>query len=130
MIAGFVDGYRKVICMFLAGVIFVAPVLSQQIESECLQARLDGKKDGGDAASPLWLLAGVGCGCLGVGAAYVAAPSPPAEKLVGKSADYVICYTEAYKKEGRTRQALYAVGGWLVFIVVYIAAGGLTVEEE
>ena len=80
-----------------------------------------GKSDGKDAASGLWLIAGLGCGCIGVGAAYVFTPSPPADRLVGKSYDYIHCYTKAYKSAARASNMIYAAIGWAVWITIYLA---------
>jgi hypothetical protein len=107
----------KAIAMTLAVLMIITPLLAQQQASDYVQGKLDGERDA--TGSALWILAGVGCGCFGVLGAYVFRPSPPAERLIGKTADYVIGYRDGYKGKSANRNALYAAGGWLAFVVVY-----------
>lgn len=88
------------------------------------QGKADGRRDGNAAASPLWGLAGLGCGCFGVGAAFLIAPPVPGEKLIGKSADYVNGYSEGYKSAVVMRQVGYASAGWLIWLVIWLAITG------
>lgn len=82
----------------------------------------EGKEDGKKAASPLWILAGLGCGCFGVVGAALFPPSPPAERLAGRSADEVECYIRAFKSGARGKNAVYAATGWAVWIFIYVVA--------
>jgi hypothetical protein len=88
----------------------------------CEEGTIDGQAAGNKAASPLWIVAGVGCGCIGVGAAYLIKPSVPADRLVGMSPEYVVCYTEAYKNSARDRQVIYSMIGWGIWLIIYFAA--------
>ena len=107
-------------------VVLVVPavVFAQVAEStaaECLQGKADGERDGkGNAA---WILAGAGCGIIGLGAAYLIKPSPDASTLLGKSSEYVLCYTEAYQNKAKGKNAMYAGVGWAIAIVVLLATG-------
>jgi hypothetical protein len=68
----------------------------------------DGKIDGASQASYLWAVAGLGCGCLGLGAAYLIGGTVPIENVIGKTSDYVHGYSNGYKTALKSRQALYA----------------------
>lgn len=114
---------KKIIALSLAAMMLATPILAQQAPSDYVQGKTDGARDGNAAASPLWFAAGVGCGCFGAGAAYLMPPSVPAERLVGKSADYATGYAEAYRSAGRNRQTLYACTGWLTWGLIYLAIG-------
>lgn len=106
------------------------PAIAQPAEAavdDCMQGKLDGKRDA--KGNPLWILAGVGCGICGAGAAYLMKPNPPAEALLGKSSAYVLCYTEAYQSKARMMNTGYACAGWAAFVAVYAAAGGFETEE-
>ncbi len=72
-------------------------------------------------------------GLLGVGAAYVITPSPPAMQLLGKSSEYVAAYTDAYVRAAKGVQTSNAwigcivngvIGGVIgvVYAVVVVAA--------
>ncbi len=68
-------------------------------------------------------------GLLGVGAAYVITPSPPAMQLLGKSSEYVAAYTDAYVRAAKGVQTSNAWIGCIVngvisvvYAVVVVAA--------
>ena len=77
-------------------------IQSQAVAQAELDAAIDVEKD------TVWYGAGFFFGVFGVGAAYVLTPSVPPERLLGKSAEYLIYYTNAYRgvvKGKRTEQA-------------------------
>jgi hypothetical protein len=113
--------FGKTIVLALSILLLTMPVLAQQVTDDCLRAKQDGKTDGKAAGNALWLLAGFGCGCIGLGAALIFTPSPHTERLVGKSSDYVLCYTQSFKSAARGKQAAYAAVGWGIWIIVYAA---------
>ena len=85
-------------------------------------AKSDAEFDAGeDVNTTLWLAAGgilgvVGnlpLGAIAIGGAYVYQPIPPAERLLGKPADYVSLYTDAYKASARNLQLNAAAKGAL-----------------
>ena len=119
----------KVISVFLIAIMVSIPMtlLAQQQEGTFAQGKMDGERDA--KGNALWVLAGAGCGIFGVGAAYFMKPSPPAQALVGKSADYVLGYTDGYQNKARNANAGYACGGWAAFIAIYAAAGGFSTTE-
>jgi len=60
-----------------------------------------------------WVVGGFCCGIFGVGGAYLLPPSPPVQMLIGKSAEYVMGFTEGYKNESKKKNATYASLGCL-----------------
>ena len=110
---------KKGIALTLAILIIATPLLAQQTMDDYVQGKLDGERD--SKGNPLWILAGVGCGVFGVGAAYFIKPSPPAHALVGKASGYVMGYTEGYQKKSRNKNAGYACAGWAAWIIFYLA---------
>jgi hypothetical protein len=106
----------------------VAPqaAAAPQMETEALasvadQAKMDAKAD---VKGGTWFVVGCLLGLVGWIIAYVVEPNPPATRLLGKSADYVAVYTDAYKKEAKSLQARKALSGCLVgeaiSILVYV----------
>ena len=111
--------------VYCAVFLVVPAVVFAQVEEgtdvECVQGKADGERDGkGNAA---WILGGVGCGIIGVGVAYLNKPSPDASTLLGKSPEYVLCYTEAYQNKARGKNAGYACIGWAISLVILLATG-------
>ena len=48
---------------------------------------------------------------VGMAVAFVYSPSPPTERFIGKSPEYISAYTDAYKSKARWVQAQWAAGG-------------------
>ena len=83
-----------------------------------------------DVNTTVWLAAGgilgvVGnlpLGAIAVGGAYVYQPVPPTDRLLGKPAEYVTVYTDAYKAKSRNLRlsaaAKGALGGAAVFCLL------------
>lgn len=118
---------KKTIAVILAILMFTAPILAYQTSTEYARGKLEGERDA--RGNPLWLLAGVGCGIFGAGAAYFIKPTPPSHALMGKSPDYVLGYTEGFQNKARMSNVGYACAGWAAFAAIYIAAGGLETQE-
>ncbi|MCF7911334.1 MAG: hypothetical protein K9M99_02310 [Candidatus Cloacimonetes bacterium] len=130
----------KVVSLILALLLFSMPVIlkaqlleeqakdQQSAEQTYAQGQLDGKRDA--KGNPLWILAGCGCGLFGVLGAILIKPNPPAQKLIGKSNDYVLGYTEAYKKAASGKNTGYAFGGWAAYLIAYFASGGFGTMEQ
>ena len=68
----------------------------------------------------LWFGAGCLFGLLGVGAAYLVEPNPPATALVGKNSNYVALYTENYKKVAKGIQTKQAIWGCVTSSLIYV----------
>ena len=105
----------------------VNPVIAQEgvVETSdiCQRAKLDAQAD---VNKMLWF--GVGClfGILGLGAAYIIEPSPPATRLLGKPPEYVAVYTDCYRDEGKRVQTKNALVGCLIgeaaVLIIYAIA--------
>ena len=117
---------KKVVALILLVLIVATPLAAVQTQDDYIQ----GKADGEQAASGnfLWFFAGAGCGLIGVGAAYLMKPGPPAHAMVGKSANYAIGYRDGYGNKSRNQNTLYACGGLAAFIAIFAAAGGFQTE--
>ncbi len=120
----------KAISLLLIIILVSMPmVLIAQDQAETFsQGKMDGERD--TRGNAVWILAGIGCGIFGVGAAYFIKPSVPAQVLVGKSSDYVLGYTEGYQNKARNKNAGYACAGWALFVAVYLAAGGFNTSSN
>ncbi len=85
-----------------------------------MEATEDAKADENAA---LWFFAGCLLGVIGVVIAYVADPTPPAARLMGKSPEYLAIYMQTYRSEGRSaqvRSALWGIGTVIILGVVLI----------
>ena len=103
------------------------------VETYASQAIIDAEHDAAVAADPLLWMVGtfigtsvVGClfcGLPAIGVAYIHQPSPPTARLMGKSAEYVLLYTQTYKEKIRSHQVMDAtigcVGGSLVAAFIW-----------
>ena len=81
---------------------------------------LVGKSNGEQAAngSVGWAVAGFGCGCFGIGFAYLNKPNPNPLMLAGKSDAYIAGYIQGYRNKARNANIVYATIGWLASIVL------------
>ena len=120
-------------------------VLSLNVPLQCfaqrntvaLEAKTDAEYDAeDDVNTALWLAAGGvlgvagNCllGSLAVGGAYVYQPVPPPERLLGKSAEYVSFYTDAYKARMRRLQVVAAAKGAAGGAAVFFLLGTLNIK--
>ena len=119
--------YIFVVLMCVLSLSMPLQCLAQQQNSVALEAKTYAEYDAeDDVNTALWLVAGGILGTAGsfllgsvaMGGAYVYQPVPPAERLLGKSAEYVSFYTDAYKARIRRLQLVAAIKG---------AAGGTAV---
>ncbi len=108
-----------------------------QQDSVALKAKADAEYDAeDDVNTALWLSAGGILGVAGtcllgavaVGGAYVYQPVPPADRLLGKSAEYVNFYTDAYKARMRRLQLVAATKGALGGSAVFFLLGTLNIR--
>jgi hypothetical protein len=121
---------QKTISLSLIILVLIIPLMARQTDTgnDYLQGKADGEMDA--KGNPLWLLGGALCGIFGVAGAYFIKPKPPTEPLLGKSAEYVLGYTEGYQNKARGKNAGYACGGWAIFIVIFAAAGGFDTSSS
>lgn len=68
----------------------------------------------------IWFSGGCLFGLLGVGAAYLISPSPPAAALIGKNSSYIAVYTKNYKKVAKGIQSKQAMYGCLTSSMIGI----------
>ena len=110
--------------------------LAQQ-NSVALDAKTAAEYDAeDDVNTTLWLVTGGilgtagSCllGSLAIGGAYVYQPVPPAERLLGKPAEYVSFYTDAYKARIRRFQLGAAAKGSAGGTAVFFLLGTLKVK--
>ncbi len=129
---------RGVIFQFLVVLMIALSVqcFAQQ-GSVALKAKADAEYDAeDDVNTALWLSAGgvLGVagtcllGALAVGGAYLYQPVPPADRLLGKSAEYVNFYTDAYKARMRRLQLVAATKGALGGSAAFFLLGTLNIK--
>ena len=85
------------------------------------QAKSDAKRDIASSSINSWYYMGFCLGGIGVIAALAATPTVPADKLLGKSPEYVLYYSKAYKSEMRRQRTKNASIGCCVFGCLFLA---------
>ena len=85
------------------------------------QAVADAKRDIASSSINSWYYMGFCLGGIGVIAALAATPTVPADKLLGKSPEYVLYYSKAYKSEMRRQRTKNASIGCCVFGCLFLA---------
>jgi hypothetical protein len=116
---------RLLIALALAVAVLVYPatVLAAEGEETVAEGTLAGRADGQvNTSSVLWLGAGCLFTQLGVAAAYLYTPNPPALRLLGKSPEYVAAYTDAYGDAAKKVQTSNAWTGCVVTSLVYLGS--------
>lgn len=79
------------------------------------QARIDAEQDAElDVSKILWIVVGFFISLIGILIAYIYQPNPPATKLMDKSQEYAMFYTEAYKDKSRSIQLTYSAVGFAI----------------
>lgn len=73
-----------------------------------------------DVNGGTWFIVGCLLGLVGWLIAYVVQPNPPATRLIGKSADYVAVYTDAYRAAAKKLQSKKALTGCVVGTLVTV----------
>ncbi|MCG9129472.1 hypothetical protein JT359_17930 [Candidatus Poribacteria bacterium] len=85
------------------------------MNNEQHQARVDGEQDAElDVSKILWIVVGFFISLIGILIAYIYQPNPPATKLLDKSQEYIMFYTEAYKDKSRSIQLTYSAIGFAI----------------
>jgi hypothetical protein len=90
-----------------------------------------GKSQGEQMAkgNPLWLAGGLGCGCFGIGFAYLSKPSLDynmLNMLENKSEAYKAGFTQGYQNKSRNTNIVYASIGWLAWLVILASISNST----
>jgi len=121
---------KKFFIVVLSWSLLFAPIFAQSADNACAQAQMDAKTD---VNSNLWFGAGCLFGLLGIGAAYVIEPNPPATRMLGKTPEYVAQYSDCYKTEAKSIQTKKATNGCLLyaaFMVVYMVLVVSTIDTD
>ncbi len=91
------------------------------------QARIDAEQDAElDVSKILWIVVGFFISLIGILIAYIYQPNPPATKLIDKSQEYAMFYTEAYKEKARGIQLTYSAIGFAIsagISIIFFLAG-------
>lgn len=82
---------------------------AQAISDAKIHAATDAKTDS------IWYGAGFLFGVFGIGAAYVVTPSVPPMRMLGKTPEYVVFYTDAYQKAMKTERIEQATTGCIIW---------------
>ena len=110
----------QILALLMAGLMFSMPfVTSAQQNSLQAEAIVAAERDAqADVNRGLWFLGG----CLGSAVvpmiAYVVELPPSVTRLLGKSPEYVVFYTDAYKAKAKTLRGESALGGCIVNALV------------
>lgn len=98
------------------------------------QARMVAEQDAEtDVSKLLWVVVGFFINLVGLLIAYIYQPTPPASRMIEKSPEYTMYYTEAYQAKARNIQLSYAAIGFaiglglglLLVIVVFAMVGSI-----
>lgn len=98
-------------------------------------ARMTAEEDAEmDVNKFLWVVVGFFINLIGLLIAYIYQPTPPASRLIEKSHEYSMFYTEAYQAKARNIQLSYAaIGfaiscgiGFLIFLGALAMIGGVS----
>lgn len=113
-----------IIAVVMSFMVFAMPILAQ--EEEIMAGRMAGEQAArANVNGTLWFVAGCFGTWLGVIAAYVYQPTPPATQLLGKTPEYVAAYTDAYKAAAKQAQTSKAWMGCIANVVVSVVVGVL-----
>jgi hypothetical protein len=103
-----------------SGIVFAEKAEAGSI---CAQAQMDATTD---VNKVLWIGSGCLLGVIGILIGYVASPSVPASRIMGKSSEYLQAYTTCYTDKGKSEQGMNAIIGCgissAVFGVIYLIA--------
>jgi hypothetical protein len=97
----------------------VLPVISITADNPleiCAQAKKDALND---SSQFLWLGAGCLLSFVGVLIGYLITPTPPAERLIGRDANYMMQYISCYGDAGKNVQGINAIIGCASFMAGY-----------
>ena len=113
------------LALTVAVLAYPATVLASEGEGTSAEGAMAGQVDGkANTNGVLWLGAGCLFEVLGLAAAYLYTPNPPAMRLLGKSPEYVAAYMDAYGDGARSVQTSNA---WLGCIASTLLGAGFYV---
>jgi len=123
----------------LAFLMLITPLAVQAQNQDIQNAIIEAEAAATSATNKiLWLGAGLVGSWIGLGAAFLYKPNPPAIALLGKSPDYVAVYTDAYQEKAGSIQQKYALYGCgtsivcccLYYFVVFAAMSSVETEPD
>lgn len=114
--------YIRMLSLVMVMLLLSTPVLAmeQNLAQVQLEAMADAKKDLSAVNSEFWFAAGCGCGLLGVLLAYAYTEDVPADRMIGKSPEYVLYYTTEYQRLTRNERLLSSAYGSVMGTAVSI----------
>lgn len=98
----------------LAGLLIILIVISSisyAQDNDVSKAIEDANMDAQQNISNIWFPIGCFFGIWGIGAAYYLTPTPPTQRFIGQSPEYIQAYSNEYKKVMRQKQAHKALSG-------------------
>ncbi|MDE0397899.1 MAG: hypothetical protein OXL96_08860 [Candidatus Poribacteria bacterium] len=110
---------KKILMCSIFLTIFIYPIVFATVQdtSTAIQhARSDAKVDTGTS----WYVAGGVCGCFGFLYAAIATPSVPATRFIGQSPEYILIYSDEYKRTAKNERLKKTGIGWGVWAAVYL----------
>ena len=93
---------------------FNAIAQGQSTNDVYVQAITDARYDAASNSAIEWMAAGCCIGVFGVILAAIVDPSPPVQRFIGKSPEYINIYTQEYQRSARRNQIESAVGGCII----------------
>ena len=116
----------------LSSLLLVSPLFAQNQNvpgADATTAMADAQRDAQIETNDfIWFIGGA-CYGLGILLAYTLEPNPPAIRLLGKSPEYVVVYSDSYRrtlKDERARMAWMGCGAlaavYLIFLVIALSA--------
>lgn len=112
----------KVFTILLCFMMFVTPIINVLAQTKTMnqepsyaeiqaQAEADAREDESGVG---YGIGGFFCGIFGWLFAQLSSPDVPATRLIGKSANYVAIYAEAYKRKAKSVRTTAACIGWAI----------------
>lgn len=78
----------------------------------------------------VWLLSGLFLGPVGLVLPWLFNPQAPGANLIGKSADYVAGYAEAYQRKVKRKNFFYSLGGFGILAGAVACVAGATLMGQ
>jgi hypothetical protein len=121
----------QILTFSMAALTFSMPLFTIAQQNLHGDAMIAAERDAqNDTNSELWFLAGCLGGVVGLIVAYAVEPSPPAQRLLGKSPEYVAFYTDAYSQRAQKRQVNIALTGCVTNCLVTTVYFGVVLAAE
>ena len=112
---------KYIILLFLSFLLVILPMTRLFANSDITNPSNDATSDAQrDVNSILWGAGGCLFGLIGVAAAYIIDPLPPATRLIGKESTYTAIYTDTYRSAVKSIRGKAAITGCLISSVVYL----------